>query len=971
MTFVNGDLYFLEATDGTTLRFDYAEMQKIASRYYPLLSWETVLASDPDLVLLRRSIDHDVIAACRSISKQVNPNFSFQSPGYIQKFEASPELSSAQQSLTAVLDEDTARAKAQEEDAAAKAAADAELYTTVVDEAPSAGLIRAGKAKKKETTLARVRRGVDSITQGLATWTDTTKETDATARAPKAIDLGDPARQAAARDVASSYQHTRVIEPGDDLTASANSVLLSRSLGLSTGDIPLVAFGAGPGREHLDNTNRPYIQIVSTSGNANTLVDVGHVYDRFILTSLTEQSVEKLDAVETFGAPHVFASGRFILKLALTGFVRSVPRSPSATEQKIGRYELEDFTLPDHQVFRYFYDNYLRGTQLANRGAIARLYVDGDIYEGVFQNLVYNRDSQMEQAIPWGMNMLVLKHTNVNDAASARNLRRFDDLKPVVRQFADNVAAAHLENAIGKCYITLGGDNAPAFAAGRGFSPFVSDGQLSVGEIKGDTVQAATSESLFLYMAGSPQILSVESTTVQGLVLTADGKDDLNGQLTTGTSDNVTKFRLGVKVTNYAALYASRPADAAAVGDSGGPENTVGASDRDPTISFTITTLDGTSVTVRVNVTVNDAPELTLTETKITIGSGPEITVPADTTKADLATLDALFGQGPLTGGPIKVTQAWRASSGTAVVTASDGTVDVFASTVLGSRLTEPKADLLGLTGSPALVSATVPTGVAFIGTLAFSSGKTLSLEDSCFQVADGLTFVITPGEPKASGFSIKTPVKPLTLFSRHPAQRNVGTPILGLAFKFGNARARTVGPQQGLLNARYDVEFRLWVADNNVGVPRFSNAVMAELAQQFLASAQISLDVDGSVQISKRAALGAVTTAITQVVGVLGSINAVTSTLRMATRDGQKVTLNLAVASDTAKATVWFTNLRVVQSKLNAAEPFNGQAGHVAVIAGFLDLSSDDNIGVTNARITAATATGLLTGAKLASETF
>ena len=124
-------------------------------------------------------------------------------------------------------------------------------------------------------------------------------------------------------------------------------------------------------------TNRPSITVIknttsSATGQA-TQTPIGS-YSDWYLNSVQEQDVERTDIIETFGAPHLFTSGRFTRKMVFSGFVRTTAMNNASTT-------VND-RVPQHVLLRNFYENFLRSTSQAKFNYFTRIVVDGDTYEG-------------------------------------------------------------------------------------------------------------------------------------------------------------------------------------------------------------------------------------------------------------------------------------------------------------------------------------------------------------------------------------------------------------------------------------------------------------------------------------------------------------------------------------------------------------------------------------------------------------
>jgi hypothetical protein len=181
----------------------------------------------------------------------------------------------------------------------------------------------------------------------------------------------------------------------------------------ATADRPQDRTRPGSLRPNFGDTS-PFIEIASFSSSDPT----PQVFNDFILTNIQEQDAEKSMIVETFGAPHVFASGRMMRMYQFAGMVKTSIRN----WQEAG-------AVPQHTSFRVFYDQYLRASKMAARGQFARIVVDSDVYEGWVTTLNMSRDSDHENFVQFTFQFCAFDRRNaVYDAAAKAALKaRFPD----------------------------------------------------------------------------------------------------------------------------------------------------------------------------------------------------------------------------------------------------------------------------------------------------------------------------------------------------------------------------------------------------------------------------------------------------------------------------------------------------------------------------------------------------------------
>lgn len=139
--------------------------------------------------------------------------------------------------------------------------------------------------------------------------------------------------------------------------------------------------------------NRPYITIVAFDGSKDI-----NMYDNFILTDIQEQDAEKVDAIETFGAPHLFASGRFMRRYTFQGIVRTTPVCWNSKE--------EILHVPMSTMFRRFYTDYMRASVQAQKRWYTRIVVDMEVYEGFITTFNMQRSSNIDTTETFVFSML-------------------------------------------------------------------------------------------------------------------------------------------------------------------------------------------------------------------------------------------------------------------------------------------------------------------------------------------------------------------------------------------------------------------------------------------------------------------------------------------------------------------------------------------------------------------------------------
>jgi hypothetical protein len=229
---------------------------------------------------------------------------------------------------------------------------------------------------------------------------------------------------------------------------NARAQTLSTSqLGIQgNGRLGLSALARRPGalRPDFNGDNVPVIQVLNYAGEGGTPSVVGSFYD-FILSGVTEADAEKMEVVETFGAPHVFSSGRFARKFQFSGICRAAPQNWTSSSSALN--------VSQAMLLRKFYDDYLRSTQQAQYGWITQIVVDGDIYLGWVTTLNLAREAANEHVTPFTFSMVGIKRSHVQENDIAVLLQRFKATKKT--SLPKSLAQGELDGSIGKTVLQL------------------------------------------------------------------------------------------------------------------------------------------------------------------------------------------------------------------------------------------------------------------------------------------------------------------------------------------------------------------------------------------------------------------------------------------------------------------------------------------------------------------------------------
>ena len=150
--------------------------------------------------------------------------------------------------------------------------------------------------------------------------------------------------------------------------------------------------------------NSPKIRIYSFS---NGLVNT---FNNFILTDVQEQAAEKIDVIETFGVPHLFASGRFMRRYTFQGQVRTTPVNDQSGDKK--------YYVPASSQLRDFYEQWMRASVQAQNQWYTDVWVDGEDYEGFVTTFNMTRNSQIDTVAQFVFSLVAFRMTPKYDTTS-------------------------------------------------------------------------------------------------------------------------------------------------------------------------------------------------------------------------------------------------------------------------------------------------------------------------------------------------------------------------------------------------------------------------------------------------------------------------------------------------------------------------------------------------------------------------
>ena len=191
--------------------------------------------------------------------------------------------------------------------------------------------------------------------------------------------------------------------------------------------VPINAFKQGKGWDAKDPIrcveliHKPAFILVTNnqeviSPSNPKINDTVFITDKFILQAMTENRTEKVQILETFGdsaAISFFDRKTKIYQMA--GTLLEANGGPKPNYYKWA------------SVFKDFYENYLRGTQLARQCKIAILTVMDNLIYFYPLNLTVNVVATAPYSVTFSMNILVTKHTlTANSDRSLESDYKFD-----------------------------------------------------------------------------------------------------------------------------------------------------------------------------------------------------------------------------------------------------------------------------------------------------------------------------------------------------------------------------------------------------------------------------------------------------------------------------------------------------------------------------------------------------------------
>lgn len=333
------------------------------------------------------------------------------------------------------------------------------------------------------------------------------------------------------------------------------------------------------------------------------------VYNGFILTQIQEVYGEKVNVTETFGNPHIFASGQFIRKYTFSGVCRTSAVNYRAQDAAL--------RLPQHVTMRVLYEQYLRATKMIENDRFARLVVDGDIYEGYVVSMNFGRASQPEHFANFTFTMLALRRDNHRHENDARRLldRQFKPTTRAANRFVDRIATAQLADSLGQVDLsmTVGED---------------LDNEVKTASFTGVTISSQDREvktnPLRLVARGTNQVLRVSSPAGDAVRLIykyrggsetgaqayGSNASAVNGSAAIVVAEGERGHEIGLEITNYNKLFTLLRRQGGTVTPAStefGSETVTGA------LTLTISSPSGSSVTITYNLKLEGGAGLEIT----------------------------------------------------------------------------------------------------------------------------------------------------------------------------------------------------------------------------------------------------------------------------------------------------------------------------------------------------------------------
>lgn len=147
-------------------------------------------------------------------------------------------------------------------------------------------------------------------------------------------------------------------------------------------------------------------------------------YSRFFLTSVAEAEQEKFQVVETFTNYYAFFFGKRPPFYRYTGIF------------------LNDQNHQWNNDFKFFYENFFRGTKATELSGSCSMQYDGRLVSGLFIGLSMQQVADVDKGVPFSLDMLVFDHTPLRFSADIKELitRRQQEVVRVAQEIQARIA---------------------------------------------------------------------------------------------------------------------------------------------------------------------------------------------------------------------------------------------------------------------------------------------------------------------------------------------------------------------------------------------------------------------------------------------------------------------------------------------------------------------------------------------------
>lgn len=250
----------------------------------------------------------------------------------------------------------------------------------------------------------------------------------------KTITAGGRNYQATANSTSFSAAQTR------DASSEFNTALATNTLNRS---VPLAARAGTTFNEDPLYSNRPRIEIIEDNPLSTDISNnIKYTFQEMILGTVQENDAEKTDVIETFGAPHLFASGRFVRRYSFAGMVRTAPVNRFA--------QAPELQVPQSVLLRNFYDKYMRASMQAQNGWYTRITINSEIYEGFAHTYNLVTEAQQDGIAPFVFSFIGFRRRHASlDSLADTVLKKNDPGKPGPTAADQRKMDAEVQEAVG------------------------------------------------------------------------------------------------------------------------------------------------------------------------------------------------------------------------------------------------------------------------------------------------------------------------------------------------------------------------------------------------------------------------------------------------------------------------------------------------------------------------------------------